>query len=212
MCVGAGCGGAGMGARPDRTTDQGRRPNRAPPPVIRRRFHDGAIPPEQAVRLVAARRISPEATYGCGSAPESDRLPLLRWVKLCPHPSTQVAPRQSPSGELPRPAVSRPPPLSSTHDYRTDVAPRADNRRRSTRFRVGQRSPSPRQRTAHPDRRRQPSCPRSHQAHRGRSWPVWSRQRHLASPFRRINAHCWRSGIALADNAPARNGRRCRPL
>ena len=82
LFVGAGCVGAGKGARPDRTTDQGRRPNRAPPPVIRRRFHDGAIPPEQAVRLVAARRISPEATYGCGSAPESDRLPLLRWVKL----------------------------------------------------------------------------------------------------------------------------------
>lgn len=70
------------GARPDRTTDQGRRPNRAPPPVIRRRFCDGAFPPEQAVRLVTARRISPVATYGCGSAPESDRLPLLRWVKL----------------------------------------------------------------------------------------------------------------------------------
>lgn len=105
------------GARPDRTTDQGRRPNRAPPPVIRRRFCDGAFPPEQAVRLVAARRISPVATYGCGSAPESDRLPLLRWVKLCPHPTTQVAPRQSPCSPVPRQAVSRPAPVSSPHDF-----------------------------------------------------------------------------------------------
>ena len=105
------------GARPDRTTDQGRRPNRAPPPVIRRRSCDGAFPPEQAVRLVAARRISPEATYGCGSAPESDRLPLLRWVKLCPHPTTHVAPRQSPCNPVPRQAVSRRVPVSSSHDF-----------------------------------------------------------------------------------------------
>ncbi len=55
------------------------------------------FPPKQAVRLAAARRISPVATYGCGSAPESDRLPLLRWVKLSPHPTTQGGRRQSPS-------------------------------------------------------------------------------------------------------------------
>lgn len=149
--------------------DHGPRPPTEPSPTSRNptTVCDGAIPSKQAVRLVAARRISPEATYGCGSAPESDRLPLLRWVKLCPHPTTQVARRQSPCTPLPRQAVSRRPPLSSDHDPRADSAPRANSRRRSTRFCAGRLARPSRPRTPHTDRWRQSSGPRSHQAHRG---------------------------------------------
>lgn len=54
------------------------------------------------------------ATYGCGSAPESDRLPLLRWVKLWLHPTTRVAPRQSPRNRPPDRRFWVPPPYPQT--------------------------------------------------------------------------------------------------